>query len=255
MDSDEFTWLNDKPNTLRHHLDHPEVDAASYIRQRRIAHGRRLMSMRRIYLDTNYWVCLREVLLGRGSRAQEDIFDKLQELRDEGKVICPVSYSVFVELLRQSDLATRMATARVIDIFGESSCVQPPHEVLKQEVLGFAFRAMSQNVELIPVGELIWSKASFIVGEASLKLNGCPPKAAEAMTKAMDDLFWSIRLEEMISVLPPDAPKRDRQERESFAEQLTQGKNKARCESDSFDSLFLEEVAGGLEAHERDLGT
>jgi len=198
LDGDELSWLKDKPNTLRYHLDHPEVDPATYIRQRRIAHGRRIMSMRRIYLDTKYWVYLREVLMGRGSVAQREIFNELQKLRDNEKIICPVSYSVFIELLRQSDSATRMATARVIDIFGESSCVQPQHEVLKHEVLGFALGAMLQNVKPIPVKEMIWSKASFIVGERVLRPNECPPKAAEAMTKAMDDLFWSIRLEEMI---------------------------------------------------------
>jgi len=248
-----FSWLKEKPNTLRHHLDHPEISPADYFRERRISLGHQIMSMCRIYLDTNYWVCLRKVLMGKGSRAQKDIFDKLKELRDSGKAICPVSYSVYVELLRQTDAATRLATARAIDIFGDSSCIQPPHEVLNQEILAFVFTTMP-HLKPVPVTKLIWTKVSSIVGERTLKLEGCPPDVAAAMAKAMDDLFWSIRLEEMITQLPADDPEQDRKEREQFAGQLTRGKNEAHQETDSFDKLFLDEVTGGLEAHECDLG-
>jgi hypothetical protein len=263
MNAIPFPWLDGKPNTLRYHLDNPEISSAAYIRNRRVEHGRHLLSMRRIYLDTKYWVCLREVLIGRATRSQQAIFDKLKKLRASRKIICPISYSVFVELLRQSDLTTRLATARAVDIFGESSCIQAPNEVFCQEILGFCLKyenlgqllnRMSQTNELTPVRELIWSKVSFIVGLMQPKFKGCRPNEAEALEKAIDDLFWSMSLEEMMSVLAPENPEGGRRERDVFAVKLTSGANRARRNSDTFEKLFLDEVAGGLDAHARDLG-
>ncbi|MEO8270151.1 MAG: hypothetical protein ABI557_10535, partial [Aureliella sp.] len=60
-----FSSMNNGPNTFKHHLDNPEPDANTYLRRKRIELGQRMASLRRIYLDTKYWVYLRDVRLNQ----------------------------------------------------------------------------------------------------------------------------------------------------------------------------------------------
>jgi len=255
MDAENFSWLGRKPDTLKYHLNHPDVDPEAYARKRRIEFGQQLMSMRRIYFDTNHWIHWRDVLMERPrTTSHKQIFARLKDLRQKNRVVCPVSYSVYSELMRQSDDATRKATARAIDLLAGGACIQPPDEVFRQEVLYFLQRTTTPGLDLHPVAEMVWTKAAFILGDRFLQVPQLPKDLESALTKAMDDLCWGIGLEELISVLPVGSPAEESASLNQFATDLTLGKKNAAKDSDTFDELFQQEVAGGLEPYNNLLG-
>ena len=67
-------------------------------------------------MDLRFWIFLRDVELGRNDNQELiKLLDRIKFLVDEGLVICPISETVFIELMKQSDHETRLATARLID--------------------------------------------------------------------------------------------------------------------------------------------
>lgn len=70
---------------------------------------------KKIYLDLKFWLELRKIVLKTNTTADYvPVYEKLTELVSSGKAICPVSYPMIFELLKQSDLQTRRATAQIM---------------------------------------------------------------------------------------------------------------------------------------------
>ena len=240
-----FPWLEDVPDTFKHHLEHPDVDTATYTRQKRIRLGEQAASLRRVYLDTKYWVYLRDVHLQRPQKGiHVQIDTELRRLRANGSTICPISYPVYSELLYQSDRATRKATAEVIDALSGGYSIQPPHEMFNRELAHFYARCTNPSGDFYKLIEMVWTKVAFVLGDTFLKLNDEFPAAeAVAMEKAMDDLLWSAKLADMIEQMPlPDGV--EQQRILNLASILTDGKFQHQSPSDTFESLFLDEVTG-----------
>lgn len=244
-----FPWMEGKPDTLRHHLANETGTVFEYTRSRRIALGRQLLKLRRIYLDTKYWIYARDVHMGRPQKPiHVEIVEELRRLRRNNSTICPVSYSVFSELLSQSDSATRAATAKIIDEFSDDCAILPFFEIFKGELYHFYQKLVQPNVKLFPVSELVWTKAAFVAGDVFLNMeeSGLPEQVTSAMAKAMDDFFWEAKLSEVIDTLPFDPKESD--EINSLASKLTQGKFEHWNPNDSFRKIFLDEVAGVIDS-------
>lgn len=245
-----FPWMVEKPDTFRYHLDHDTGSFLEYTRTRRLALGKSLLKLRRVYLDTKYWVFVRDVYLNRPQKPiHSEIVKELRRLRYAKSTICPISYSVFNELMYQADPITRTATAKMIDELSDDCTIQPLFEVFKRELHHFISKHAKPNTQLCRVDQLVWTKAAFVMGDVFLSLEetGIPEPQALAMRKAMDDAIWATKLSEMIQALPPDDG-RERARISSLAEILTDGKFAHQNDSDSFDSLFLDEVAGIVDA-------
>lgn len=248
-------WLESKPDTFQYHLEHPEIDLWLYAREKRLALGREIASRYRIYLDTKYWVYLCEVAVGRPKCSlHTQMLELLLKLHITKKVICPVSYSIFVELMRQSDLNTRLTTAKIVDQLSEGCCLQPPHELIKEEVAHFLFSTIAPNRHLDPVMHAVWTKASFLLGDIFLKSESFPADIASAMERSMDVLLWSISLEEFVKSLSTEDWLDPNIDRINLAATLTEGKVRHADDFDNFHDLLCCEIAGGLESFWEMLG-
>lgn len=102
--------------TFDHHLQHPEISLDRYVRSKILATADRVLACKRVYLDTRFWILLRDACLGRAQDSLHDeMLDRLRRLVDSGKVICPINANTLAELLKQRDQTTRLATAKLID--------------------------------------------------------------------------------------------------------------------------------------------
>ena len=241
-----FPWMKDKPDTYQYHIENDTGSLFEYTRGKRLDLGKTLLKFRRIYLDTKYWVYMRDVYMGRPQKPIHiDIFAELRRLRMSGSTLCPISYSVFEELMYQSDSQTRLATAKIIDEFSDNCVIQPLFDVFKAELFHFVRKCTSPNMKLYGVGQLVWTKAAFVVGDVFLSLegSGLPEPQALAMRKSMDDLLWSTMLSEMIQALPV-GDGTDQLNAKKLAKTLTIGKFEHRSDSHTFEELFLDEIAG-----------
>lgn len=256
MDQQQFSeipagleWLSNKPNTIRYHLENPDVDLVSYMRKRRLAFGEQVTQKRRIYLDTRYWIFIRDVFLGRKQKPiHAEIVEELKRLCSDGSTICPISYSIFAELLLQSDDSTRIAMGKMIDLLSDGCTIQPPHELFKREVYHFITKHTQPTETLIPVSHFAWTKATFVLGDVFPSSDELDPEVMLAIQKSMDDLLWSVGLTEMLQHLPAtdDAEK---QMTQTVTEEMTDAKFAAAKSDDTFDSLFLDEVTGLLQGY------
>lgn len=105
-----------KVDRISYHLRHRDVSLAKYVRTRQLDLYEAIRGRCKIYLDVNFWVALRDADLGR--RSSQESIELLRILREgasTGLLLCPICESTFAELMKQSDDATRVATAKLID--------------------------------------------------------------------------------------------------------------------------------------------
>lgn len=103
-------------DTLSHHLQTPGVSLQSHLRQKQLDLARDNRAAKKVYLDTKFWLLLRDARLGRHS--DSDIVDLLRLLQggvEHGKLICPISADTFIEVFRQTDRVTLRTTIGLID--------------------------------------------------------------------------------------------------------------------------------------------
>ena len=111
--------------TLDYHWRHPEISLERHFRSKFLTTADRVLARKTIYLDTRFWVLLREVCLGRSTDPQHgQILTQLRRLIAAGKVICLINADILAELLKQRDEMTRLATAKLIDELSLGTALQ-----------------------------------------------------------------------------------------------------------------------------------
>lgn len=111
------TYLNQK---LAEHIKHPEMSVQDLVKCKFKELSDSLQTKKKIYLDTCYWIRIRDAELGCAkSPTFEKILKCLRQLVADGKIVCPISDVTFIEILSQTDSHTRNTTARLCD---ELSC-------------------------------------------------------------------------------------------------------------------------------------
>ena len=99
-----------------YHRSNGHISIDRHVKSRVVELGRLLDARAAIYLDTNFWILLRKSALGLDSNnANSELLRQLHSGVTKEKLFCPASDSVFLELLKQSDSSSRVATARLID--------------------------------------------------------------------------------------------------------------------------------------------
>src|SRR5438309_5303509 len=95
---DELRWA-----IHRHHAD---VSLEQYRCRLLHRYGQIVAGKLIVYLDLKYWINLRKVILGQESDPRyPPLLELLRHIVREGKVVCPLSFWVFEELLKQADPA------------------------------------------------------------------------------------------------------------------------------------------------------
>jgi len=170
MDNLRPEWIRDTADALGHHRAHPEVSVFEHRDSLRFALASKVLGTNRIYLDTKFWIILRNAHLGTNTTAADErLLAILRELVANGIAICPLSYSSINELWLQDDLESRAATAAVMDELSDATCLQPPHVLFELELGNLMSSALMPKHSLKPTAELVWTKAPYYVGEPLLR--------------------------------------------------------------------------------------
>src|SRR5262245_52748773 len=102
--------------SLERHSKTPGQSSAVYRLRRRIELASRVNGRSRVYLDTKYWIRLRDHVLGKDSNAgAAAIHAALTKSVQQGRVVIPATDSLISEVLQQDDRNSRDATAKLID--------------------------------------------------------------------------------------------------------------------------------------------
>lgn len=185
-----------------YHRQHPEIPPEVHLSQKhrglaKAMHGRTL-----IYLDTCHWINLRHVLLKspKGLSAYKKILDQIDYLARGGRLLCPISFPLFLELLKQSDRETRLATARLMDCLSGGVCFQFPLEIQKLELRQQCLRGLFREKAPDLMHE-VWTKVAHVGGELLPFISSLPQEDMHFMQKLWIDSMWAVPLEDFVSFI------------------------------------------------------
>lgn len=240
-------------NTIEFHKNNPDVSVETYLKRKRIKLSYEIRPSKKIYLDTKYWLLLRD------ARIRENIDNNIlqllhlmENLVKNGKAICPISTEIFWEIRKQSDNKTLEATVKIIDDLSKGVIILSLPERFNLEFSHFIRTKFKKSV--YNLDELIWTKIPYILGFANPVSKIVSPEIMCALQKAFIDQLWVASLKdflepiEQITIPPPCYI--------DLSKTLNQKKIEHINDYKSFKQLFLTELGGildGYREHSEDL--
>lgn len=243
--------FNDIGNTIDFHRTQPDVTLEEYVRQKRIQLGIEVTRKYRIYLDLRFWILLRKVELCKNESPNlVRLLSQIKRLVDNGVAICPISESVFVELMKQSDPATRAATSELIDrlSLGITLIVHPQR--VSQELCNAIYRQAGAS-NLFPTDALVWIKLAYVFGETHPCQTPFEANEELVIQKSFFDHMWNISLSEMVSYI--DFAKWPQSDWQKTVDLLNAENKRHVNEIRSFSQAYRAEFEGGLSLFKEDL--
>lgn len=239
--------LNFDPVTVRESVDRhqasPEVSTERYVRSRHIELGRSVLQKLRVYLDKRYWILLRDAAFRRPSAgAAHSLLASLRRGVGFGKIVCPISESLFVELLKQEDLATRRATAELIDELSDGVTLLIHPQRVATEIAHF-FHSQAK-LDVYPLETLVWSRLSYLFGVQHPTNETYEPAEMRVIQKAFFDHMWKCSLVEIVDrIADSPIPLFDCRD---LAKRLNDGSAAHENEIKQFPQAYAAEIRGNL---------
>jgi hypothetical protein len=227
---------------IKCHLAEPDTSIDMHVRNRQLALAETLRGRVKIYLDTNYWVNFRRADAGLGSQEMGELLALLRHIVVSGRAICPLSESNFIELLNQTDPASRRATAVIMDTLSLGVALIEPRMRMGTEV-SYLFHERCGQSELYPLEDLMWCKAAFILGFTHPTADLGNDQLMLAIQKVCFDELWDTPFIELIDrmgdAIPPAGS-----EFTAIAEQLNASNAIHAHEIKSFQHAYRAEAFG-----------
>jgi len=227
------------------------VTIESNSEQFRVRIGEMVLKKRRFYLDTKYWIFMREASLGRAPEAQKKIYEKLRSLVETGIAICPLSPHIFTELMKQGNWENRLCAARVMDELSQQVCFVSPIDIVGQELLSFVrlCQAKAQGNPLFNPAKYVWTKVAFVMGESYPSVAGIPNDQMNNIRLQFFDHLSKFTLVQILETIKDNFPMKDSK---SLINRLNQGKDNNQ-QWNSFHEVFMHEIAGILDILKEDI--
>lgn len=218
--------------------------------------SKKVLNKKIIYLDTKFWVLLRDGLLYPEKKILEKELLLLSEsLFENGKCIFPITEDVFMEVMKQTDSTTLIATAQVIDKLSDGVILIDSKTRLHFEVRHFILT--KQGKPFFETKHLVWSKLSYVLGFQSFYFPDFNPDDNLMFEKSFVDHVWDMTMTQYIQGIQSNTPDIDFQNflNVNFAENLNKGKFAHQNEASNFQQMFMNEVAGAVDYYKEDLAT
>lgn len=188
-------------SSIDRHRASPEVSLDRHTRSRLLGLGALLAPRKAIYLDLCFWILLRDAMRTRKSDRGLQMLSMLRGLVKSGVVFCPISDSTFLELFKQTDSASRLAMAKLIDELSLGVTLVPFHLRVGTEIAHYVHSAKPGCI-VYPLRELAWSKLSYVMGFVQPTKMAFDAATNLAIQKAFLDHMWdNISLVQMCSLL------------------------------------------------------
>lgn len=235
-----------------HHRESPNISIDEYVHDQHRDWGRSIVERERVYLDTRFWILLREVHLGR--KHDSDLSSLLSVLRARTagrEIICPISENTFHEILRQQDPKTRAATAELVDELSEGACLIPMVDRLEYEIRHWTYTYLGY-VNPYSQDCNVWTKRAWAFGVEIPYETGFDESTELVVQKAFLDRMWSTPLvvaADTIVENTPTGPEFDEKAQfEAAAARINESNAEHAEDFKSFPSLYRAEFIGALES-------
>lgn len=220
------------------------MDIEAFSQQVKFDIGNMMLKKHRIYLDTKYWIFMRDASLGKSTPTQTRVYEKLRDLVKKEVAICPISPHIFEELMRVGDREKRLNMARVMDELSQQVCFISPLNIAGQELLSFMryCQSKAQGKTLFNPTKCVFTKVAFVMGELYPTVECIPEEQMDAIRIQVFDRLSRVTLVEMLKTMKDDFPQRN----SDLIAQLNKGKDDNQ-DWKSFHEIFMHEIAGILD--------
>lgn len=181
-------------------------DLERQIKALALALGESLECRAAIYLDTKYWLILRDVLRGGYGASGAELLERLRAAVRAGRVFCPISESTIFELFKQSDPSSRAETARLVDELSLGIAILGSRARMATELARFIHSraAPLTGAKLHPVRHLIWTKGAGVMGIQVPVPQGIDAQVTlEIQRKFVERLWHATTATELLAGDPP----------------------------------------------------
>jgi hypothetical protein len=204
-----------------------------------------LSSYKKIYLDTKYWLLFRDVVLGRNKdESLCKIFSIIQKNIALKKIICPISYDIFIEITKQKDPYTLNKTIELIDELSKGNTLISEPDRMEYELLMFILSSTKQNYTTNSIWTKLMHIMSPIIPELSDLFSSTDKKKIQKM---WIDHTFKLSLTEMMKA--GDITKiQNSEEYYNLTKELNYQKKEHYDKQGSFKEVFMSEIASTLDA-------
>jgi len=225
----------------------PEVSLDRHVRIRLLELGAMLAPRKAIYLDLRFWILLRDAIRTGGSDMADRLLSTLRALVKSGAAFCPISDSTFLELFKQTDSVSRVATAALIDELSLGVTIIPYQVRVGTEIAHYVHSA-DPAARVYPLRELVWSKLSYVMGFVHPTHKALDGSTNLALQKAFFDHMWdSISLVQMCSHLGDAFVHADPLNFQQTSASLNEQSQVHAADLKSFRKTYKDELIGVLE--------
>jgi hypothetical protein len=187
----------DEEELARWHAENgADVSPDEYLAKYRDLLSRGVSKVWKVYLDTNAWIRLREVLKGHGTPDEIALHQRLASLVAACKAICVSHLHSLLELALQEESSLRL-TAQLLDELTGGVALAPPDALRAWECAQFVQAQIGVPVpaELCP-----WTMAGIMHRNElarDLLPAAAPDRAMNSTLKASLDIFWRMSFSEV----------------------------------------------------------
>ena len=200
-----------------------------------------------IYLDLRFWILLRDAFRTGGSEVALRMLAVLRALVKSGVAFCPISDSTFLELFKQTDSASRLATAELIDELSHGVTMVPFRLRVGTEIAHYVHWA-EPTARVCPLSELVWSKLSYVLGFVHPTHRAFDDATNLAIQKAFFDHMWdNISLVQMCSHLGDGFVRADPLHFQKTSANLNEQNRIHATDLKSFQKTYKDELIGVLD--------
>jgi hypothetical protein len=176
----------------------PHVSIERHVRSAILTLGRQLGGRKAVYLDTNFWIILRKALLGEGTKRTVHLLDLLRAKVASGQIFCPISDAVFHEIIKQTDPASRIDTAIIVDELSIGVSLITQRSRIHAEISYF-MHSFSHGHDLEPLKHLVWCKIPYCLGFVHLDVPKLGPHTNLTLQKSTFNVMWSTSLQHLMA--------------------------------------------------------
>jgi len=186
------------------HARDPQISPDAHFKSKSDELRNELQGKKLLYLDTCHWVNLRHVVLGSPSErpGYRQILETLRRLHAQRVIRCPISFLLFLELMKQTDPKTLIATAQLMDEFSGGLCFQFPIELARFELRQMLLEGLVGS-EVAKRTGCPWTMTGFLCGEMWPEIASLPQETRCLIGKVWIDLMWAVRLEQIVGTVKP----------------------------------------------------
>lgn len=211
-----------------HHRSHPEISVFEHVRSKKKLLYEWLSTKKKIYLDTCYWI---NVLNARqGTRKSIPIYSQIADLLEEHRqrdiIVCPASFPLVIEILKQRDPETLLQSASLIDKLSCGVCLQNSVRITELEFINSLEKHIFGDDTSLDA-YAYWTKILFVAGELIPKPETklLDPNEINLLQKFFFDFEWEISFAEIIDSVGFSRPPLD--DLATWANQRNQTKKSA----------------------------